>query len=223
MKTPAVWMVGFRTTREEIHGIYNEVYQQKSLLGPPLYGPEWKEALDQEICTSLEEQMWQRWGTARPEEDLGGATASILWPSCQTKSHHRTQVRDKDTHNQALNEAREMHQRTLGAAHLLEQNIERLSWAASRAKSAKCECPYSHSHSRRRPQGRHPQSLRSPRLKKHVTFLDQEEEVSSGEGPLREPWGQATGGGEPPGSSSHPRAGAGALPGSTNTYTGCWG
>ena len=48
-------MVGFRTTREEIQGIYNEMYQQKRLLAPPPYGPEWMEALDHEICTSLEE------------------------------------------------------------------------------------------------------------------------------------------------------------------------
>ena len=29
------------------------------------------EALDQEICTSLEEQMQQRWSTVRLEEDWG--------------------------------------------------------------------------------------------------------------------------------------------------------
>ena len=103
-------MVGFRTTRKEIQEIYNEVYQQKRLPGPPLYGPEWMEALDQEICTSLEEWMWWRWGTARPEEDLGGATVSILWPCHQTESHCQTWVRNEDPHDQALKEAREAHQ-----------------------------------------------------------------------------------------------------------------
>ena len=83
-------MVGFRTTREEIQGIYNKVYQQKRLLGPTPYGPEQMDALDWEICASLEEQTWQRWGTARPEEDVQGATLPILWPSCQTESHHWT-------------------------------------------------------------------------------------------------------------------------------------
>ena len=139
-----------------------EVYQQKRLLGPPLYGPEWMEALDQDICTSLEEQMQWRWSTARPKEDLGGTAASILLPSCQTKSHHRTQVRYEDPHNQAFNEAREAHQRALEATHLLEQNIERLSLAASRTKSAECQCTYSCSHFRRRPQGRCPQSPSPP-------------------------------------------------------------
>ena len=75
----------------------------------------------------------------------------------------------------------------LEAAHLLEQNIERLSWAADRAKSAKHQHLYSH----RRPQGRHAQSLSPHRLRKHVTFQDQEEETSS-----REPQGQVTGGAE---------------------------
>ena len=126
-----------------------------------------------------------------------GATVSISCPSHQTKSCHQTWVmRNKDPHVQALNEARETHQRALEAAHLLEQDIERLSWAASRVKHAKCQCPYSHSCSRRRPQGRHAQSLSPHRLRKHVTFLDEEEEVSSGEGPSREHWGQVMGGGE---------------------------
>ena len=35
VKTLAIQMVGFQTTWEEIQGIYNEVYQQKRLLGPP--------------------------------------------------------------------------------------------------------------------------------------------------------------------------------------------
>ena len=44
-EVPTIWMVGFRTTREETQGIYNEVYQLKMLLGSP-YGPEQMEALD---------------------------------------------------------------------------------------------------------------------------------------------------------------------------------
>ena len=71
MKTPAIQMVGFWTNREEVQGFYNKVYQQKRLLGPPPYGSEQMEVLDLEICTSLEEWMQQRWGTARPEEDWG--------------------------------------------------------------------------------------------------------------------------------------------------------
>ena len=90
MKTLAVQMVGFRTTREEIQGIYNKVYQQKRFLDPPQYGAELMEALDWEICVSLEEQMWQRWGTTRLEEDLWGTTVPILQPSWQTEFHSQT-------------------------------------------------------------------------------------------------------------------------------------
>ena len=150
-------MVKFRTTREEIWEIYNEVYQLKRLPVPPLYGAEQMEVLDQEICTSLGEQMWQRWQTTRPEEDLEVGTTGMLWPSCQTKSPCRSWVWNKDPHDQALTEANQANQRALEAAHLLEQNIERLSWAARKAKSARCWHSYSHSCSRMQSRGRHPQ------------------------------------------------------------------
>ena len=106
MKTLPIQMVGFQTTQEEIQGIYNEVYQQKRLPGPPLYGPGWMEALDQEICATLEEQTWQRWGATKPEEDLQGAPVPILQSSCQTEFHHQTCGRNEDPHDQALSEAR---------------------------------------------------------------------------------------------------------------------
>ena len=119
-----------------------------------------------------------------------------LWPSHQTEFHHQIQERNKDPHDQALSEAREVYQRALEATHVLEWNIERLSWVANRVKSTELWHPYSHSCSRRRSQGRHAWSPSSHRLRKHVTFQDQEEETSSREGPSREPQGQATGGGE---------------------------
>ena len=115
VKTLAIQMVGFQTTQEEVQGIYNEVCQQKRLPGPPPYGSEWMEALDREICASLEEQMQ---GTARPGEDQREATTSIIQPSCQVKSHHQTLGRNEDPHDQALKEARETHQRALEAAGL---------------------------------------------------------------------------------------------------------
>ena len=83
VRTPAIQMVGSRTTREEVQGIYNEVYQQKRLPGPPLYGPEQMEALDWDICTSLEEQTWQRQSTARPEEDWGKPLQIFCGPAAR--------------------------------------------------------------------------------------------------------------------------------------------
>ena len=196
VKTLAVQMEGFWTTQEEIQGIYNEEYQQKRLLGPHHMGQGGWKPLTGKSVLLLEEQAWQKQGMTRLGEDLQGATAPILWPSCQTKFCHWTQGRNEDPHNQALSETREAYRRALEATHLLEQSIKRLSQAADRAKSAKCWHPYSHSHSRGGPQGRHAQSPSHNRLRKHLTFQDQEEETSSREGPLGEPQGQVTRGGE---------------------------
>ena len=140
--------------------------------------------------------MQRRWGTTRPEKEPERGARGILQPSCQSESPWRTWVRGKDPHNHALTEAREAHQRALEAAHLLEQNIERLSRAATRAKSAIHQHSYSHSHSRKWPQGRHLWSPSHTRPRKHVTFGNQEDEISSGEDPLRELLGQVTGRGK---------------------------
>ena len=172
-------MVGFRTTREEIQRIYNEVYQQNMLPGPHHVGQSgWRPLIRKSAfpCKSRHGR-----GRVPPGQKRiwRGATAGILWPSCLTESCCRTQVSNKDQHDQALTEAREAHWRALEATHFLEQNIERLSWERSRAKSAECQHPYSHGCLRGSPQGRHPWSPSPPRPKKHVTFLDQEEEMSS--------------------------------------------
>ena len=72
----------------------------------------------------------------------------------------------------------------------------RLSWAATRAKSAWHWHSHSHSHSRRQPWGWCLWSLSPTRPRKHVTFWSQEEEILSGEDPSRKLLGNATGGEE---------------------------
>ena len=165
-------------------------------------------------------------GSTRPEKEPEKGAICILWPSCQTKSPQRTQVRGKDPLDCALAEARDAHQRALEAAHLLQQNIERLSWAATRVKSAGCWHSCSHSCSRRWPQGRHLWSPSPTRPRKHVTFWNQEDEISSGEDPSRELLGQVTGGeelvecdlGPPP--TLEPEL---ESSGGNNTHVQCWG
>ena len=184
------------------------------------------EALDWEICASLEEQTWQRWGTARLEEDLRGATAPILQPSQQTEFHCQTWGRNEGPHDQALKEAREAQWRALEGAHLLEQNIERLSWAASRAKYPECWHPYSCSHSRGRLQGRcaisePPQAEEAcnfsrPRGRDVLQKRSLERTLGAGD------W-RRRGGGEWPWPSTHPRARAGVLPRNTNNHAGSQG
>ena len=221
-KTLAVQMVGFRTTREEIQGIYNEVYQQEVTRPPTVWaradGGPWLGNLH-----FLGRMDVQRWDSTRPEEDLGGATASILQPCCQTESHHWIWVRNEDSHHQALNGAREAHQRALEAIHLLEQNIERLSWQPATQNLPNAGAPIAAAAPGGRPQERHAQSLSPHRLQKHVTFLDQEEETSSGKGPLREHqgrwleeerWRRVTW------ASTHLRARDGVLPRNTNNACG---
>ena len=64
-EVPAIQLVGFKTTRDEIWELYNDVYQLRRSPGPPPYSPECTEELVQEIYTSLKEQLQQRWGSAQ--------------------------------------------------------------------------------------------------------------------------------------------------------------
>ena len=69
VEVSAIQLVGFKTTRERIWELYNNVYQLRRSPGPPPHGPECTEELVQEICTSLGEQLWQRWGSAQLMEE----------------------------------------------------------------------------------------------------------------------------------------------------------
>ena len=51
--------------------------------------------------------------------------------------------------NHALTKASEAHQWALEAAHLLEENIEWLSWLATRMRSSSCQHSHSHGHLKR--------------------------------------------------------------------------
>ena len=132
-----------------------------------------------DILSSLRSHLQERRGIQRVEEELWGATVPILQPSHQTKPHSQTQGRD-DLHYKALQEAMEGHQWALEATHILELNIERLSWGADRTK---CWHPHSCSCSQSRLQERHAQSMSPHRMKRHVTFCEPEEETSSDERP----------------------------------------
>ena len=164
-------------------------------------------------------------GYCQARRGSGAATASILQPSHPTESNHRTWVRNEDQHNQTFNEARDVHWKALEAAHLLEQNIERLSQAASRAKSAEFWCAYSCNNSRRRPQGRCPHSpsplgLKSIWLswtKRRCPLGRVPQETPRGRWLEKERWRRVIS------ASTHPGARAEALPGSTNTNVGCEG
>ena len=67
-KTPAVDLVGYKTTQEEIFNLYQEVYQLKRTPGPVPGNPEVAEKICQEILDSLEEHLQCRQGTSYLEE-----------------------------------------------------------------------------------------------------------------------------------------------------------
>ena len=69
VEVSTIQLVGLKTTRDEIWELYNDVYQLRRSPGPPLHSPECTEELVQEICTSIKEQLWQRWGSAQPKKE----------------------------------------------------------------------------------------------------------------------------------------------------------
>ena len=185
---PAIQLVGYQTSWGEFRDLFNKVYMLRRLPSPLPFGPEWMEEATGDILSSLRDHIWERRGIHRLEEDLWGATVPIPQHSCQTKPHPWTRGRD-DLPDKALQEAREVHQRALDATHVLELNIERLSWEANRTK---CQYPHGCSHSLGIPQERHTWSPSTHRPRRHVTFHEPEKETSSDERLQRETWGWVT-------------------------------
>ena len=142
-EVPAIQLVGFKTTRDEIWELYNNVYQLKRSPGPLTYGLEQTKEWVQEILTSLKEWLWQRWGsTQQKEEPEWGLTSTLrMW------------VGGNDLCNSALAEAREAHWQVLEAAHILEEKIEWLSQSATRIGSTSHWHSHSCGHLRRQPRG----------------------------------------------------------------------
>ena len=139
VEVPAIQLVGFKTTRDEIQELYNDVYQLKRLPGPLLYGLESTEELVQEVHTSLKEWLQQRWGSTQPKKEPEWGVTSTL----------RMQVGGDDSCNHALTKARVAHWQALEAAHILEEKFEWLSWSATRTGSTGHQQSHSCGHLRR--------------------------------------------------------------------------
>ena len=106
--------------------------------------------------------------------------------ACPLESRSRSR-RMEDTHDVALLEAREAHQQTLEDAHVLECDIEILSWGVEDT-----QYPHPHSCSSIHPQSqsldRHLMSPKRHRLERRVTFWEPEVEPDPSERPYRGPW-----------------------------------
>ena len=69
-RDPPVELVGYRTTWEDIFGLYQEVYQLRRTPGPVPGSPEVAEQTHQEILDSLRECLHHRWGSPQTEEPM---------------------------------------------------------------------------------------------------------------------------------------------------------
>ena len=62
VEAPAVNLIGYKTTQEEIIALYNKVYQLKRAPGTVQGDLEEMEEICQEILASLKEHLQCRWG-----------------------------------------------------------------------------------------------------------------------------------------------------------------
>ena len=77
---PAVQLVGYQTSREEIGYLFHQVYMLKRLPGPPLCRPKWAWEVTRDILSSLKDHQWCRRG-----EQSGGSRElepARTHPSC---------------------------------------------------------------------------------------------------------------------------------------------
>ena len=150
MEAPAVDLVGYKTTREEIITLYQGVCQLKMAPGAVPGDPEEAEKTYQEILDMLKEHLQHRWASTQPEEELRwrstGTQTSRM--TAQAEFHDQTQVtydhfghfqdRQQESCEEALRVPWDAHHQVLAAATLLEGHIERLGhchpWAVPQLK-----------------------------------------------------------------------------------------
>ena len=78
-----IQLMGYKTSQEEIWGLYNEVYILRRLPSPSPCGPEWAQELTQDILSSIEDHLWQRRGDDVPKEGQEQGPTSVLLPHHQ--------------------------------------------------------------------------------------------------------------------------------------------
>ena len=135
---PAITLMGYKTTWEEIWRVYNEVYQLK--IGPEAEPCEVEIAgnIYQEILHSIKECLHCRWGPAQWMEAPGQRSTSTPWQPPWSEFQQRV----CETYNnfwdlkegsckQALAMAWDVHRWLLAAVALLRDKIERLSCSVS--------------------------------------------------------------------------------------------
>ena len=147
---PAIQLVEFWTSREEIGELFHQVFMLKRLPGPPSCGPKWAQEATRDILSSLKDHL--RW---RRGDYLAGSGGLEPASTHQSYSWDGASQRERqDTSGEwELAEAREAHWQALAAASILEERIERLSQSTTRTRPDNCHCSQSRDQSRRRSRG----------------------------------------------------------------------
>ena len=138
---PTVKLVGYWTSRKEIKDLYYEVYLLRRLPSLPPCRPNQMEEAVKDILSSLRSCLQRQGRTTILAEGQSGTAAAVLQPSCQMRSHSPSRVRDHP-HDKALWDTKEAHWWALEAAHMLDLNIDRLSWEVDDIPH---HCHHSHS------------------------------------------------------------------------------
>ena len=127
-------LIGPKSTREEIRGVYNDMYQ---LWRVPSKSPcivEMEEEACQEILDCVKECLWHRWDHAQPEERPRQSSAGASKPDPQaefwdqmhdTYDHYRDLT--EGLFKEALTMVWDVHHWVLVAMALLEEKTEWLS------------------------------------------------------------------------------------------------
>ena len=127
-------LVGYWSSHKVIRDIYHSVYLLRRLPGPLLCGPQQRKEAIQDILSSLKNHLHRWIYPITANEDTGVAV---------TRSQSRPRGR-RVPHEEALWEARAAQERALGAAQVLESDIERLSQGL---RDVQCAHPHTHSDS----------------------------------------------------------------------------
>ena len=166
------------------------MYQLKRLPGPPPYGPEQVQELVWDILSSLEEHLQWRQGAAMPEGGQEWGPTRTLMPHYWDKAPQR-KLRDDDSYNCDLAEAREAHWWALVVTHLLEERIERLSQSATRTRQDDWWHSHSQGHLRRWLRGCQWRCTKTPASGDHWRDSSERQTQSPSPSPTR-PWKHVT-------------------------------
>ena len=148
-EVPAMELLPHEATREEILGLYHQVYQLKRNPGEVPCSHDMSQEIHIEILEMLKEGFQHRWGPALLEEEWRQATTNIRNTRTLVQAEFRARVqvtyddlrnRHHDTCQEALAVMWDAHHQALAEAVLLEGHIERLSCSISHGHSGSHIC-----------------------------------------------------------------------------------